>query len=107
RTRDELLTRAQVEDYRLAMAKLEKYDVSLLTVVEDWIALHQRAKGLVQKNVPDLVKDFLAEKELEGVSPLHLADRKSRLNKFAESFTGRIDRIATSEIKAWLRDLKR
>ena len=106
RSTDELLTRAQVDDYRLAMAKLEKYQVSLLTVVDDWIALHQRAKSLVQKNVPDLVEEFLAEKELGGASSLHVADRKSRLRKFAEAFTGRIDRVTTSEIKTWLMDLK-
>ena len=39
----------------------------------------------------------------EGLSPLHLADRKSRLKEFAEAFRRRIDRITTAEIKLWLR----
>jgi hypothetical protein len=99
-----LLTRAEVEEYRLAKAKIEKYELSLLNVVKDWIASHQRAKSLVRRNLPELVEEFLAEKEFEGVSRLHLADRKSRLRKFAGGFQGRVDRITTAQIKVWMRE---
>jgi len=104
RVDEKLLTQSQTEDYLLSKAKLEKYGVSLLTVVEQWIANHERAKSLVHRSVPDLVEEFLAEKKLEGAGSLHLADRRSRMRMFAKVFVGRIDRITTAEVKLWLRD---
>lgn len=105
RVNEEPLTRAEAQDYRLAMKKLEPFEeVSLLSVVDDWIAFHERAKNLTKKDVPELVNEFLNSKELDGVSDLHLSDRKSRLRKFARAFPGKIHRVTSAEVKQWLHD---
>ncbi len=100
------LTLLEAEDYRLSKQKLVPYGISLLTAIEEWISYHSKAKHLIEKPVPEVVEEFLALKKLEGVSPLHLADRQSRLRRFAKGFPGRIDRVATSEIELWLTAIK-
>ena len=99
------LTISEAEDYRLAKLKLAPFNRSLLTVVEEWISNHRRAGNVVAKNLPAVVAEFLVEKELEGIGRLHLSDRQSRLNKFAASFKGRIDRITVMEIEVWLKEI--
>ena len=105
RSHEQALTLAETDDYRLAKQKLAPFHVSLLTAVEDWISNQKRTQNLVAKNVPDVVNEFLAEKELEGVGKLHLADRQSRLRKFATSFHGRIDHVAAIEVGVWLKEI--
>jgi integrase len=105
RTHEVPLTLAQTEDYRLAMLKLAPLNVSLLTVVEDWISGQGKKAHVIGKTVPQIVEEFLTAKQVEGASFYHLEDRKYRLNKFAKAFPGRIDRISTHEIEVWLNGL--
>ena len=105
RTHEVPLTLAQTEDYRLAMLKIAPFNVSLLTAVEDWIAGRGKNPHLVSKTVPQIVEEFLTAKQVEEASFYHLEDRKYRLNKFAKSFPGRIERISTHEIEVWLNGL--
>ena len=105
RSNERALSLAETEDYRLAKQKLAPFKISLLTAVEDWIANHQRVANLVAKHVPDVVSEFLTEKELEGVGRLHLSDRQSRLRRFADSFHGRIDRVTVMEVELWLKEI--
>jgi integrase len=100
------LTKGEAEDYRLAKNKIEGYGESLLSVVEDWIAYQERTTQLEKKSASAVVAEFLNSKELDGVSTLHLADRRFRLRKFALAFPGQIARVTTPEVKQWLHDLK-
>lgn len=99
------LSISEVEDYRLSKNKLTPFGVSLLTVVEEWISGRGKAALKLSKKVPEIVEEFLTSKRVEGVSFVHLEDRKFRLNKFARDFDGKIDRITTHEIEAWLNGL--
>jgi len=105
RAHEELMTLAEVEDYRLAKQKLEPFGVSLLTAVEEWISGRGKSTHLVTKTVAEVIQEFLTSKQVEGVSFFHLEDRKYRLNRFAETFAGRIDRITAHEIEVWLNGL--
>ncbi len=48
------------------------------------------------------MSELLTAKELEGVSKRHLEDRRARLNRFAQEFSCRIDRVTTKDIELWL-----
>jgi len=100
------LSISEVEDYRLSKNKLMPFGVSLLTVIEDWIAGRGKAAQTITKKVPEIVEEFMASKRVEGVSFFHLEDRKYRLNKFATKFEGRIDQITAHQIEAWLNALE-
>ena len=106
RDSEEPLPNAEAEDYRMAKHKLAPYNISLHSVVEDWISLHLRSKNVIPKSVPEAVNEFLVAKQVEGVSPLHLSDRQSRLRKFAISFRGRVDRVTENEVEEWLSQIK-
>jgi integrase len=102
---DEPLNSPEIEEYRLAKAIAAKHGRTILSVMEEWELDRNRKSTLVPKEVPAVVEEFLAVKQLEGVSRLHFQDRQSRLRKFAAAFKGRIDRITSTEIEIWLRDL--
>ena len=99
---EKLLSISEGEDYRLAKEKLAPHGVSLLTAVEEWISFKMKIGQLVSKTVPEIVSELLTAKELEGVSKRHLEDRRSRLNRFAQEFSCRIDRVTTKDIELWL-----
>lgn len=105
RSHEEALTLAEVEDYRLSKNKLAPFGVSLLAVVEEWIAGRGKQSKVVTKNIDEVVAEFLLSKEVEGVSRFHLEDRKNRMNKFVKSFPGRIDQVTTHEVEVWLNGL--
>jgi len=106
RAHEEQMTIAEVQDYRLAKEKVKPFGVSLLTAVEDWAAGRSKNPRVVAKKVSDVVDEFLTSKEVEGVSFFHLEDRKYRLKKFTQAFSGRIDQITTHDVEAWLNGLK-
>jgi integrase len=106
RQNEQLLSIAEAEDYRLAKAKFESHGVSLLTVVEEWLSFKTRTGHFQPKTVPEIVEELLTAKQLEGVSKRHMEDRRSRLNRFAQGFSCRIDRITTKDIEHWLVRLK-
>jgi integrase len=99
------LSISETEEYRLAKLKLAPFKMPLLAAIDEWISNHRRTGDLVVKNLPVVVAEFLAEKELEGIGQLHLSDRQSRLKKFAASFKGRIDRITATEVELWLKEI--
>ena len=106
RAHEEVMTLAEVEDYRLAKNKLVTFNVSLLTAVEEWIAGRGKTSSVITKKVSEVVDEFLTSKRVEGVGFFHLEDRKYRMNKFAAAFPGRIDQIGTHEIEVWLNGLE-
>jgi integrase len=106
RNHEESLTLAETEDYRIAKEHLRPFNVSLVQVVEEWIAGRDRKANVVSKCVPEILDEFLTSKEVEGASFYHLEDRKYRLNNLAAAFPGRIDRITTHEVEVWLNGMK-
>ncbi len=105
RAHEEPMTLSEVQDYRLAKGKIAGMEVSLLTVVEEWLAGKSRARRNITKKVGEVLDEFLASKEVEGASFFHREDRKYRLKKFAEAFSGKIDQITTHEVEVWLNGL--
>ena len=59
-------------------------DVSLLTVVEDYVKRH----SLVPKTIQEVVSEMLEDRRAAGCSQVHLRDLKMRLNRFAGTFQG-------------------
>jgi integrase len=100
---EKILSISEAEDYRLAKEKLAPHGVSLLTVVEEWISFKTKTGQLLRKTVPEIVSELLVAKELEGVSKRHLEDRRSRWNRFAREFSGKIDIITAADIEGWLK----
>ncbi|MEQ1859389.1 MAG: site-specific integrase [Chthoniobacteraceae bacterium] len=105
RSSEEALTLSETEDYRIVKQKIAPFKVSLLGVVEEWIAGREKNPKTVAKTVPEIVEEFLTSKQVEGAGFFHLEDRKYRLNRFAAEFKGRIDRVTTHEIEVWLNGL--
>jgi integrase len=62
--------------------------------------------GMLQKTVPDILKELIDAKEQDGVSDVYIKDLKGRLKRFAGKFTGKIDLVTAKEIEGWLRGLK-
>jgi integrase len=59
------------------------------------------------ESVSRVVKEILVSKKSDNLRPRYLADLKSRLNSFTESFGGRkIASITAGEIDSWLRSLQ-
>jgi len=102
RSEEVSLTLAEVEDYRLAVAELKPLNVSLMTVVREWMHAQGKGTSMPAKRVPDIVDEFLTSKSVEGAGFFHLEDRKYRLRKFAEAFQIELTGISTHEVEAWL-----
>ena len=102
---DEPLNGPETEEFRLAKVIAAKYGRTIVSALEEWEFDLNRKSTLVPKEVPAVVEEFLAAKQIEGVSRLHYQDRQSRLRKFASAFKGRIDRITATEIELWLRNV--
>ncbi len=66
----------------------------------------QHPHGMPQKKVPEVVKELLKVKKLDGMSDVYLKDLRGRLGRFAEHFTGAISLITSGEIEDFLRGLK-
>ena len=66
RAHEEMMTLAEVEDYRLAKNKLAPFNVSLLTAVEEWIVGRGKTSSVITKKVSEVVDEFLTSKRVEG-----------------------------------------
>jgi integrase len=102
---ENILSLSEVEDYRIAMQRLSGRNVSLLTVVDDWLQSKAREVSLIPKTIPEIVQLLLTKKQAEGASARHIHDRKVRWGRFARDFTGRIDQLTAADIENWLSSL--
>lgn len=59
-----------------------------------------------QKDLPALVKEFIATREAEGLGTLHITDLTWRLNKWAAETACPLHLLTGPAIKAWLTGLK-
>jgi integrase len=55
--------------------------------------------------VPELVEQYLAALEADGIKGRHLQDTRSRLRKFSGDIKTRIDEVTSADMATWLRGL--
>jgi integrase len=88
------------ECYRL----LEKHDASLFDAVHDYPSYVEQTKRSIP--VSELLNEFLSAKQQDNVSPKYLADLRSKLGRFVNSFHGMlVCNLAAAQIEAWIRSL--
>ena len=78
-------------------------DSPLLPAVEEYL---RRTRGVrLGATVPEVVKEFLAAKEQDGVSRRYLNQLRSDVNRFAAAFPDPILHVKSEQIDHWLRGL--
>jgi len=117
---------AEFADFSSATQMLRPHPgTTLAKVVAEWVqaqtALEKRGtipdaisaflrvtaeKTMPQITVPQLVKEFIAAKQSEGLSDAYLSDVSRRLKLFAVAFRTNIRNVQTAEIAVWLKSLK-
>ena len=89
------------ECYRL----LEKHDASLFDAVHHYLSYVEQTKRSIP--VSELLNEFLSAKQQDNVSPKYLADLRSKLGRFVNSFHGTlVCNLAAAQIEAWIRSLE-
>ena len=116
------LSVADRDTLRSAQALLTPFRVPLLSAVEEYVRCRtllgdspllpaveeylRRTRGVrLGATVPEVVKEFLAAKEQDGVSRRYLNQLRSDVNRFAAAFPGPILHLKSEQIDAWLRGL--
>ncbi len=88
------------ECYRL----LEKHDASLFDAVHHYLTYVEQTKRSIP--VSELFDEFLSVKQQDNVSPKYLADLRSKLGRFVNSFHDTlVCNLTVAEIEAWIRCL--
>jgi integrase len=88
------------ECYRL----LETHDASLFDAVHHYLTYLEQTKRSIP--VSELFDEFLSVKQQDNVSPKYLADLRSKLGRFVNSFHGTlVCNLTLAEIDAWIRSL--
>lgn len=118
-----LLTSADRESYLEAKRLLAPLGMPLHDAVRDYVAartiledaalvpaakfyrLHAH-RELSQRTVEQVLQEFIAIREADGVSIRYLQDVRSRLGRFAKAFQMDIAEAETGQIDEWLRSLK-
>ncbi len=114
---------ADRQNYHAATSLLGSLSVPLVAKVEEYVRCREllggspllsaieehvrRTNGLrMGASVADVVKEFMAAKEEDGVSKRYLAQLRSDLNRFTEFFRCPILHVKSEQIDEWLRSLK-
>ena len=88
------------ECYRL----LERHDASLLDAVHHYLTYLDQTKRSIP--VSELFDEFLSVKQQDNVSPKYLADLRSKLGRFVNSFHDTlVCNLTVAQIEAWIRSL--
>lgn len=88
------------ECYRL----LERNGASLFDAVHHYLAYLDQTKRSIP--LTELFEEFLSVKQQDNVSPKYLADLRSKLGRFVNSFHGTlVCNLAAAQIEAWIRSL--
>ena len=78
-------------------------DTPLFPAVEEYL---RRTRGVrLGAIVADVIKEFIAAKEQDGVSKRYLSQLRSDVNRFSAAFDGPILRVKSEDIDGWLRRL--
>jgi integrase len=88
------------ECYRL----LEGHSASLLDAVHHYLTHLDQTKKSIP--VSELFEEFLSAKQQDNVSPKYLADLRSKLGRFVNSFHDElVCNLTVAQIEAWIRSL--
>jgi len=88
------------ECYRL----LEKHDASLFDAVHHYLTYVEQTKRSIP--VRELFDELLSVKQQDNVSPKYLADLRSKLGRFVNSFHDTlVCNLSVAQIEAWIRSL--
>lgn len=87
-----------IEEYISARSHLDDGE-SLLAAVKE----HARRRvHVVDKRVPEIVDEFLAAKQRDGLSQRYIQSLRSHLNRFGSAFQTNIGSVAARFIEEWL-----
>jgi integrase len=88
------------ECYRL----LEKHDANLFDAVHHYLTYVEQTKRSLP--VSEVFDEFLSVKQQDNVSPKYLADLRSKLGRFVNSFRDTlVCNLTVAQIEAWIRSL--
>ena len=93
-----------VSEFEAARSKLPP-GVSLIEVVSDYLQRHP--VGAIQKTVPEVLTEFILDREAANCSAVHLRDIRSRLGQFSRAFQAPIQSLTAASVRDWLRSLKK
>src|SRR5436190_9149779 len=112
------LTSADRESYMNAMERLQPLQIPLHSAIEEYVAARAHLNGepllsagkhhaarrrdVIGKRVPEIVAEFLANKQRDGASQRYLETLRAHLNRFAAAFNTSIGSIASRFIDEWL-----
>jgi integrase len=112
------LTNADREGYVGATELLRPIGVPLHSAIEEYVAARSHLDGesllsavkehtrrrhhVVDKRVPEIVEEFLASKQRDGLSQRYIQSLRSHLNRFASAFQTNIGSVAARFIEEWL-----
>ena len=112
------LTNADREGYVGASELLRPIGIPLHSAIEEYVAARSHLDGesllsavkehtrrrhhIVDKRVPEIVEEFLASKQRDGLSQRYTQSLRSHLNRFASAFQTNIGSVAARFIEEWL-----
>jgi integrase len=112
------LTNADREGYVGASELLRPIGIPLHSAIEEYVAARSHLDGesllsavkehtrrrhhVVDKRVPEIVEEFLASKQRDGLSQRYIQSLRSHLNRFASAFQTNIGSVAARFIEEWL-----
>lgn len=67
--------------------------------------LHNSLRSELQRSVSEVVEEFVAMKQSDGLSERYVEDVTWRLRRFAKDFQVNIEHVTTRDLDAWLRKL--
>ncbi len=106
------------EQYINAIQKLKPLGIPLHSAIEEYIAAQSQLNGesllsavkqhaarrrsVIDKRMPEIVAEFLALKERDGLSQRYVETLRVYLNRFAAAFNTNIGSVASRFIDEWL-----
>lgn len=100
-------TEDQRASYRRCCELAQKVNIPVELLVAEAVEARIKAasKKHLQKTLPEVVTEYLTQKEKELRRKKWLKFLKMMLDRLAESYTGPIDALQASDVNAWLRSL--
>jgi len=102
--RQHILSGLELAEYEKAVKIIGEAGGTLLDAAR-FYAVEWKKRQISEITVPDLVSEFLAAKEQDGLSELYRNDARLRLTKFLQAFPGLVGIISSKDLDDYLRGL--
>jgi len=102
--RQHILSGLELAEYEKALKIIGEAGGTLLDAAR-FYAVEWKKRQISEITVPDLVSEFLAAKEQDGLSELYQNDARLRLTKFLQAFPGLVGIISSKDLDDYLRGL--